>query len=346
MEYLSAIMKDAIDQQVAAFDEVARSSAHLEMTQQLRSITINVFLTSVFGSTLSSRTREQARDALSYMARYSAQRQHAFIPLWLPQPGKREYDASVAFIRGLVDELIEEKRRDAGPAKNLLSMLVAASDDGEARLSQEEVRVEALSLLAAGWETTAATLSWIFYLLAANPSVQREVAHELLDVLGGRTPEFDDIPKLKWAEMVMYETLRLYPVSDYFTRVPIENDSVLGYDIPAGSDVVLSIYALHRHPVFWPQPERFRPERFRSGVTAASPHRFAYAAFSAGPRQCLGNEFAKLEIRLVLAALMQRYRVQFAAPDGGIEMNKNGIYMPTRLLVTAEPRSGVDGGER
>jgi cytochrome P450 len=166
------------------------------------------------------------------------------------------------------------------------------------------LRNETITFLLAGHETTANALSWTFHLIANHPEVEERLREEIHRVLGDRTPELEDVAKLIYTKRVIQEAMRLYPPIWIIERRAIAEDEIAGYHIPAGSSVVISPYALHRHPAFWKNPEEFNPSRFES------PPPDAYIPFGAGARFCIGHEFAMLEARLIVAMVLQCFRLR------------------------------------
>lgn len=263
------------------------------------------------------------------------------VPLWLtrliaPQPTQGIFDE---FDRK-VDRLLTERGRkpDAEPKdepkeepKDLLARLIAARDsEGGGAMTAQEVRDQVVTIFMAGHETTSQALSWTWYLLAQHPAAERKLHDELAAVLGGRTPRYDDIANLRYARMVIEESMRLYPPAHTMGRQPIAADEVLGHRIPAGAEVLIMPWLLHRKPSLWDNPERFEPERFEPGRAAARP-RFAYIPFGAGPRICIGAAFAMTEAVLILATIAQRYRLRL----------KPGHPVEPQGLITLRPRYGM-----
>ena len=188
-------------------------------------------------------------------------------------------------------------------------MLMETRDEetGES-MSDRQLRDEVMTIYLAGHETTANALSWVWYLLSKNPDAARKVGEEVAHVLKGRPPSFEDLPALVYTRMVIDETLRLYPPVWIVTRRAVEEDEIGGCSIPEGSRLMLSPYVTHRRPEFWDNPEGFDPERFAPESDNGS-QRYAYYPFGGGPRQCIGNNFARMETTLVVSAVMQRYRL-------------------------------------
>ncbi len=229
-------------------------------------------------------------------------------PGWLPTPANRRFRRSLAEVDQVVYRIIDQHRQaqESGePDVDLLAMLMRVRDvETGAGLDDSQLRNETITFLLAGHETTANALTWTFYLLSQHPEVERELHDEITTVLGGRTPTLEDIPKLTYTKRVIQESMRLYPPIWIIERRVIAEDVIDGYTLPAGSAVVISPYALHRHPDFWEMPGEFDPSRFQSPPPAA------YIPFGAGPRFCIGNEFAMLEAQLVTVMVMQTFQLR------------------------------------
>jgi cytochrome P450 len=252
-------------------------------------------------------------------------------PASFPTPKNRRFRRAIAEADRIVYELINERRRGAGNPEDLLSLLMAARDEetGEG-LSDEELRDQSLTIIGAGYETTTQALAWTWYLLAKHPQAEEKLRAEVSQVLGGRTPAFEDLPNLKYTLMVFQEAMRLYPPAWMITRAAIEADEIGGYRVPAKSEILLLPYITQRHPHYWEKPEEFFPEHFLPEKVSARP-RFAYFPFGGGPRQCIGNNFALMEAQLIIAMVAQEYRLRLA-DETAIEPEAS---------VTLRPRGGV-----
>ena len=196
-------------------------------------------------------------------------------------------------------------------------------------MSDRQVLDECLTVFVAGHETTAVALTWTWALLLQHPDVLTTLKNEVRETLNGAPVTVDALEQMPYLGQVVKETLRLYPPAPGFGRTPTEPFSLNGAEYKPGDVLMFSIYALHRQAEFYPQPDSFRPERF--AADAVQPPRYAYAPFGAGPRTCVGNHFALLEIRMVLATMVQSIELSLA-PDQRIE--------PV-TLVTLRPRNGV-----
>ena len=220
---------------------------------------------------------------------------------------------------------------------DLLSILLRAAESGE-QLGELEVRDEMMSVYFAGHETTAQAMTWTWYALSEHPEVLRRVENEVAEVLSGRTPTLEDVAQLTYTRQVVEESLRLYPPVFAFARDALEDDAISGYRVPKGAMVIVSPYVTHRHPEFWPDPERFDPNRFEESQVKARP-KFAYFPFAGGHHVCIGNNFALLEQVLVLASVCQRYRLRHA-PGHKVEIRPM-ITLRSRygMLMHLEPRT-------
>jgi cytochrome P450 len=250
----------------------------------------------------------------------------------LPLPSNRRFDRAKARIDATIARLIAERRRSPGGGKDLLSLLVEASDsegDGS-RMSDSQVRDEAITIFLAGHETTANALAWTWYLLSQNPEAEARLHAELDSVLGGRAPAVEDLPRLRYAESVLAESMRLYPPAWILGRRALTPCSIGGFDIPTGSIVVACQWVTHRDARYFPDPERFDPERWRPEIRDGRP-KFSYFPFGGGPRVCIGEGFAWMEGVLVLATIARRWRPRLAA----------GQRIVPAPSITLRPRHGI-----
>lgn len=249
------------------------------------------------------------------------------VPLWVPTPSNRRFERARALVDRTVYGIIAERRDRLEPGPNdLLGMMLDIREDG-APLSDEHLRDEVATLLLAGHDTTAYALTWTLYLLARNPRAHRRVLKEVHDMLGDQLPTAAHLEDLPFLEQVVQESLRLYPPSWGLARVPVRDDQVGGHTLPAGAMVLMSPYVLHRHPEYWDDPEAFRPERFTDDAVRSR----AYLPFGVGPRTCLGQHFATLELRLVLATILRRARVELVDREP----------VPVRAGITLQPERAV-----
>ncbi|HEX3588113.1 MAG TPA: cytochrome P450 [Pseudonocardiaceae bacterium] len=232
------------------------------------------------------------------------------VPMWLPLAKQRRFRRARRHLGKVVDELVAE--RNANPradGDDVLTRLIASTNaEADPRVGEQRMRDELVTLLLAGHETTASTLCWTLYLLDRNPHVLERLRAEVVDVIGDRTPGHADLERLTYTSMVLQEAMRLFPPVWILTRNAQGDDEIGGYRVPAGSDVLICPYTLHRHPAFWDEPDRFDPDRFDPDAPPGRP-RYAYIPFGAGPRFCVGNHLGLLEATLVLVTLVRELRL-------------------------------------
>jgi cytochrome P450 len=227
---------------------------------------------------------------------------------------KKEFQAARGRLDAFLHRMIQEHRSKQVDQPDLLSALLQANDSQGSSQGDEQIRDEAVTLLAAGHETIATSMAWTWYLLSRNPDVERRMHQELDTVLGGNTPTAEDLPRLTYTAMVISESMRLYPPVWSMTRRPI-NDFPLGdYTIPAESYIHISPYVLHRDPRYFAEPERFDPMRWTLEEYAKRP-KFCYFPFGAGSRKCVGDNLALMEGMLILVMLAQRWTVRLVSTE-------------------------------
>jgi cytochrome P450 len=231
-----------------------------------------------------------------------------------PIPGVMQFRRSRARLDAIVQRMIADRRaltRDELERRNdLMSMLIAAQDEDASRMTDEQVRDEAMTIFLAGYETVANSLAWTWYLLSQNPGARERMVREVDDVLGGRAATLEDLPSLRYTEMVFAESMRLYPPAWAMGRAATRAVQLGEYRLPPGTHIFFSQYVIHRSPEYWAEPLEFRPERHTPEAKAARP-RFVYFPFGGGRRQCIGESFAWMEGVLALATIAQRWRMEF-----------------------------------
>jgi cytochrome P450 len=260
-----------------------------------------------------------------------------FLPR-LPTPQNRRFDRAMKVLDDLVRAIIAERRTtggDRGDRGDLLAMFMETRDEetGE-RMDDKQLRDEVMTMLLAGHETTSNALAWTFHLLAANPDAAERVRDEADAALADGIPPFEALRRLRYARWAVQEAMRLYPPVWLFARTAKADDLLPGgRRVPAGTTVFVCPYTLHRDPAHWPDPETFDPERFSDERSAGRP-KTAYVPFAAGPRQCIGNEFALMEATIILAMVCRDWRLAHAgappAPEPSVTLRPKGG-MPMRL---------------
>jgi cytochrome P450 len=273
-------------------------------------LTLEIAGKTLLGFDTTAETERVARIVDVSMRHFAKQFQswHGVIPPWVPTKARLAFQRGVDELDEMIYRVIARCRSEDSPPDHLLARLVhARSEDGEA-LSDKQIRDEAVTMLLAGHETTALTLAYASYLISTHLEVGQKLQAEVDRVVGSRTPGVGDLPKLPYLDAVLRETLRLYPPAYIIGREVREPFELGGYLIPRGTDLVMSPWNVHRSARFYPEPERFQPERWLDPARTPSA-RFAYFPFGGGPRICIGSHFALQEAALVLAMLVQRWEL-------------------------------------
>lgn len=251
------------------------------------------------------------------------------LPDWMPH--KRHEQQAIREIDRIIHRIIAERRAAPDTDRgDLLSMLLQARDDKGQGMTDQEVRDEAVTMFIAGHETTATAMAWMWYLIARHPEVEAKLLAEV-DALGGKIPTFEDVPKLKYALQVFKETMRLYPPTWMLPREAAEEVEIGGYTLPKGAYIHIFPFLLHRDERFFDEPLKFDPDRF-APEREAQITPYAYLPFGGGPRVCIGNSFAMMEVQLMMATILQRYRLISAPGQGEPELEP---------LIVLQPAGGI-----
>ncbi len=333
IEGFATIMSTAGARMLDGWKTAAAEGTPIDLMEHMSRVTLRIVGQALFGVDLIGEAAGVGRAMLAAL-QFVSEEAFSIFPsvLMIPTPRNLRFRRARAELDRVVLGIIEQRRHSgaggAAAGDDLLAMLMAARDEdtGEG-MSDRQLRDEIMTFVLAGHETTAVTLAWACLLLAQHSEVGDQVRREVASVLAGRTPALADLPQLELTRRVIDETLRLYPPVAVISRETFAADEIGGYTIPAKSGVMVSPYITHRHPALWDDPERFDPERFTPEQIAARP-RFAYFPFSGGPRLCIGNEFALMEAQILLAMIVQRYRVDVAP----------GHVVQHEIRVTLRPR--------
>jgi cytochrome P450 len=294
-------------------------------------LTLNVIAKTLFTSDVEALS-DDMNHAISSGMRMMSRLTLPYSNIWehLPIPVLREMHRSSEFLRETIAELVDRRRAEDDPPDDLLTMLLQAQRDGVEGVTDQQIHDETITLFLAGHETTAAWFAWILYLLHLHPEVEQRLVEELDSVLGGRTPGLDDFERLPYLEMVLSETLRLYPSVWMVVRRANGDYDLDGYPIDSRSVVLMPPWVIHRDPRWYPDPLRFDPERWTPEERAKRP-RYSFFPFGGGPRLCVGEGFAWYETRMGVAVLLQRWKFRLC-PDQEV--------VPAPLL-SLRPRTGM-----
>jgi cytochrome P450 len=320
---------DQTQQMLAAWQDGQTLDIHAAMVR----LTMQVIAQTLFGAHLDKEVSSASAALLVFLERIRAQLNSGMaFPESLPTPGNIRFRRAIHSLDETIDRIIRQRSTNPVERDDLLSILLTARDESGNPMTDLQLRDEALTLFVSGHETTATALTWTFYLLSQHPTVENCLVAELNSVLDGRTPRVEDLHQLSYAEKVVKEALRLYPPVWAITRMAVQDCTIGGYLVPAGSSVVMSQWVVHHDPRFFVRPTEFIPERWSDDFENSLP-RFAYFPFGGGPRLCVGSSFAMLEAVLVLVCIVQRFHLSLAS-DQHVEpwvslvlRPKNGIQM-------------------
>ena len=310
------------------------SGRTLDIHQEMMQLTLRIVVRALFNVEAEQISAISA--AMNIMMRQSTGIRLLLPPVarYLPTPAMIQFRSAVRQLDEIVYGIIALRRRNEADTGDLLSMLIQARDEDGGRMSDRQLRDEVMTFLLAGHETTALTLTWTWYLLAQHPEAERTLHEEIGHVLGDRVPEFSDLPYLPFAERLIKESMRLYPPAWSLARTVVAPFELRGYTIPAGANVVMSQWIMHRNPRYFPDPEKFDPDRWSPDRAQKLP-RFAYFPFGGGPRQCIGNSFALMEAILLLVTIAQRFSLRAIPGKPIIPVPSFTLRPKSAVLMTA-----------
>lgn len=313
-------------------NQIAQQPQGVDVHKHFNELTMDIATKALFGTEISKEKTDIIlagfKTMLSELVRRSS---GVSLPMWVPSPANNQLKKAIQQQTDIVVEIINE--RIANPGHTMLDLLLQAKDHetGEA-MNMQQLVDEVKVFFVAGTETSANTLTWVLYTLSQHPEAAQKLRHEVDQVLQGEAPTLTNLEQLSYLDQVIKESMRLYPPAWVSSRTNENDDVLAGYQVPAGSNVFYSAYMLHRNPCYWEQPLSFIPERF-APENISKEQLQAFVPFGAGPRKCIGDRFALMEIKLVLIKLMQKFNWQLQAgftPEpmfGGTLQPANGMWM-------------------
>jgi cytochrome P450 len=325
-----AVMVAFTERMLAGWRDGAIHDMHADMMQ----LTLEIVAKTLFDADVSARGHDVG-EALQTALHYFSTRFKSLIrmPGFLPTPANRRLKKAVRRLDEIIFRMVDERRASGEDRGDLLSMLLHAQDEDDgSRMTNRQLRDEMMTLFLAGHETTAIALAWTWYLLASHPDVETKLVQELKREVGERSPMVADLPRLRYTESIVMESMRLYPPAYMFGREPIEACMVGGFEVPAGRTVFMSQWVTHRDPRFFDNPEKFVPERWAADKIKSLP-KYAYFPFGGGPRICIGNNFAMMEAILILATMARQWRFALAP----------GHPVVPEPMMTLRPMHGIKG---
>jgi cytochrome P450 len=303
----------------------------IDVHAEMMALTQAIVAKTLFDADVSDEAHDVIRAAKVLAEDFGARlRSFRILPYWVPTPRNLRSRRAVRRVDRLVHRIIAARQRSGEDRGDLLSMLVHARDaDDGTRMTAQQLRDEVMTIFMAGHETTAVALSWTWYLLAQHPDADARLAAEVRAAVGDRPAAMSDLPRLKYAEMVVSEAMRLYPPAYGLGRQAVRASELAGHRIAAGDIVIAPTWVVHRDRRWFDDPEAFRPERWEGGLAQRLP-RYAYFPFGGGPRQCIGNGFATMEAILLVAAIAKRFRLSLVP----------GQHITPTPYVTLRPEPG------
>ena len=315
LDILADIVQDCTDQWLHKWTS---HEGYFDFTQEIAHLTIDIVSKALFGAGNVTQHVPVIYNAMNAANEAGIRRvRNPFaLPEWVPTPDNRRIKQTILELNRVVNGIITERRQSDAQHDDLLAMLMEAVDEetGEG-MSNQLLRDEVMTLFVAGHETTVNALSWAIYLLASHPHIKEQLKEEIDGVLHGQAPSFADMRRLPYTLQVLNETMRLYPPAYAIGRKALEEDWLGEYYVAPDMNVVLNIYGIHHHPAYWADPHAFKPERF-SNYQPKGSAKFAFFPFGGGPRQCIGKNFALLEMIVILAMIMQR--MDFEIPENAM----------------------------
>ncbi len=329
LQSYAALMTGAVNRAMVGWHGDEVRDVHADMM----AVTLTIVAETLFGADLSSEAGDVGGAISELMEDFSRMLGLAVRfqpPVWVPTPANLRMRRARARIDALILRLIAERKATVDARDDLLTLLIRARDEGGGAMTETQVRDEAMTLFLAGHETTALTLTYSLYLLATHPEWQARLVDELAGVLGGRSPGLADLDRLPLTERVVLESMRLYPPAWGIAREALTPVEIGGYQFRKGAEFVMAPWVVHRDRRWFPEPESFNPARWENDLQKRLP-RFTYFPFGGGPRVCIGNRFAMMEAKLVLAAAVQKFRFE-PTPETEVRL------FPS---VTLRPRGGL-----
>jgi cytochrome P450 len=302
--------------------------AQVNLPDEMLRVTLEVITQTMFSTSVLDKV-DRLAPALDTLLRYAAKTvmNPLRLPLFVPTQENRQFKAAKTLLDDIIYEIIGQRRSQTESHNDLLEMLLNASDDNGNKMSDRQIRDEVITIFTAGHETTANLLTWTLYLLARHPDVLTRLRRELDQLPHDRIPTAEDLQQLVYTRAVLNESMRLYPPAGILMRKIARDTEIGGYSLKQGRLAIFSIYNIHHHPDFWPQPEQFDPERFLSDDS----RRFVFMPFGTGERVCIGNHFALLESQVLLGMMLRHFDVQLL----------NTEEAEVEMAVTIKPKGGM-----
>ncbi|HTX91161.1 MAG TPA: cytochrome P450 [Anaerolineales bacterium] len=324
IEHLDGLIVSAARAMLEGWDRLYESGQPVDIAREMAALTLNITTQALFGVDLG----EDARRVGELVNRGVA---------FLEKPSDPRLVESAEEIKAITRRIIRQRKQDFKDAGDLLSSLILSRDPETGMgMDDEQLRSQVMTLMLAGYETTANALAWTWVLLSQNPEAAGRMTREVRSALGEREPAYPDLENMPYTRLVLNESLRMFPPAWTLGRRAVGEDEIGGWYVAPGTVIAICTYALHRHPAFWDRPEVFDPERF-SPENSAGRNKYAYVPFGGGPRQCIGNMFGLMEASLILACIARRYELRLVP---GTEVKPQALFVlrPSRDLMMSLQR--------
>jgi cytochrome P450 len=303
--------------------------AEVNLSGEMLQLTLEVITQTMFSASVLNKI-EQISPSLDTLLRYATKTllNPLTLPLYVPTPANQKFKQALGIIDDVIYGIIDQRRTASSAHNDLLDMLLRARDDNSGeKMTDRQIRDEVITIFSAGHETTANLLSWTLYLLARHPDVLAKLHQELDGLLQGRIPDAEDLQQLVYTRAILNESMRFRPPAGIMLRKVNKDTEVDGYSLKAGRLAIFSIFNLHHHADFWPQPDQFDPERF----LVPENRRFSFMPFGTGERICIANHFALMEAQLLLSMIVQHCDLQLLDTDE----------VEIELAVALRPKGGI-----
>ncbi|PSP31659.1 cytochrome P450 [Halobacteriales archaeon QH_10_67_22] len=308
-------MADRVTDHAEAMVDDWAAGDRIDAESEMARVTLNVILDLMLGVELPAEKIDVIEEQLEPLGqRFEPDPLRFAMPEWVPMPGDQEFETAVSRLEDVLDDIVAARRGTVGDAvtddgpMDFLSVLIRARDRGEQ--SDQQLRDEMMTMLLAGHDTTALTLTYTWYLLSEHPAAEHRVQREVDDIVGDDRPGMEHVREFEYLEWVINESMRLYPPVFTVFREPTEAVELGGYDVPDGSTLMIPQWGVHRSERYWDDPETFDPERFSPERRADRP-RFAFFPFGGGPRHCIGKHLSLLEAKIIVATVVSEYELDF-----------------------------------
>ncbi len=325
-------MKGVAEDFCEALEQKRGQKESFDIAPEMMQVTSDIVLKALF-STFREQDKEEMAETMHFAQEHIIRRTVSpwTIPFGYLNGREKRFKAAMEDFNSTIYDLIDERLHSPNPPNDLLTMLVQTRDEKTGLgMNNQQLRDEAITMYSAGHETSANALNWTLMALAKEPEIVAKMRAEIEKVIGDRTPTFADLRQLQYVKQVIEEGMRLYPPAYAIGREPLEADEIIGYDIPKKAIILMSVYAVQRDPKYYPNPDKFDPERFSPEAIKQRP-KLAYMPFGAGPRMCIGNHFAMMEMQLLLTLLIRRF--DFVLDESHP--------IETDALITLKPKTGI-----